>query len=74
MLRLIYLGVGAVLTLAGLALSISPIPFGFLIVIPGLTLLAMGSPKIAEWLRRRRLPGGERAPSAQDGSESDRPG
>jgi len=49
---------GALIGLGGL-LTVSPVPFGFVVVTIGASLLASRNEKAAAWLRRRRraLPG-----------------
>lgn len=45
---------GAIVTLIGVIVFVSPIPFGFAIVIPGLAMLIMGSDTVARWIKRQR--------------------
>ena len=46
--------IGVIVTFIGVIVFISPIPFGFAIVIPGLAMLIMGSDSFAQWIKRRR--------------------
>lgn len=45
---------GAIVTFVGAIVFISPIPFGFAILIPGLAMLIMGSDTVARWFKHRR--------------------
>lgn len=46
--------IGALLLLAGIPLTLSPLPFGVLPLIVGTAILAGTSPPFARWLRRKR--------------------
>ncbi len=54
MKKTILLILGGIVTLVGLIVFVSPIPFGFAIVIPGVAMLIMGSDTVANWIKRRR--------------------
>lgn len=50
----LFLLLGAILTLIGALFFISPLPIGFVFLIPGLALLIMGNESIANWVQARR--------------------
>lgn len=52
--RIALLTVGAIVTIIGAVLTISPIPFGIFIVVPGLALMVMASDDFARWVKHRR--------------------
>ena len=54
MKKTFFLIAGVVVTFVGAIIFVSPAPFGFAILIPGLALLVMGSDTVAEWIRDRR--------------------
>ncbi len=45
---------GGVVSLVGAVIFVSPLPFGFAIILPGLAMLIMGSDKFADWVEQRR--------------------
>lgn len=50
----IYIGIAVVLILAGLVLTLSPLPFGAFIVVGGLSMLLAVSPRARAYLRLER--------------------
>ncbi|GGY49976.1 hypothetical protein [Parvularcula lutaonensis] len=54
MRKALYVTLGTVLAMIGGIIFVSPMPLGFLFLIPGLALLVLGSERVANWVRRRR--------------------
>ena len=54
MRKAFYVAVGTVLAVIGAVIFISPMPLGFMFLIPGVALLVLGSERVASWVQRRR--------------------
>lgn len=54
MRKIILVSLGSLLAIAGGILVILPTPLGFMLFIPGVALLVMGSDSVAGWVERRR--------------------
>lgn len=54
MVRFFYILFGIILTAFGALIFLSPMPLGFLFLLPGLALLVTGSDHVARWFMRRR--------------------
>lgn len=52
--QIIFIVIGTFLAVIGVIVSVSPMPLGFLLLLPGLTMLIYGSPRFAAWVRMRR--------------------
>ena len=54
MRKILYCSLGALLAIPGLLIAISPLPLGFLLLLPGMMFLIMGSERVRRWVSERR--------------------
>ncbi|WP_370339695.1 hypothetical protein [Parvularcula marina] len=52
--KAVFILLGLIFLIPGLVVSISPVPLGFVLLLPGVTFLIIGSRQFRRWIRRRR--------------------